>query len=142
MLGPFSDTRSLPQLHFNRFGVIPKGHNTGKWRLITYLSFPHGRSVNDGIDLDLCSLSYTTVDTVRSRHSIGPTSQDGYRVSLSTHLGTPPGQTAGNEVGGSDLCRPHATLQSSLSSEDFQRGRRRTELASTQLWHPTYPSLS
>ena len=64
MLGPFSDTRSLPPLHFNRFGVIPKVHNTGKWRLITDLSFPHGQSVNDGIDPDLCSLSYTTVDTV------------------------------------------------------------------------------
>ena len=23
-----------PPLHINRFGVIPKGHNTGKWRLI------------------------------------------------------------------------------------------------------------
>ena len=64
MLGPFSDTQSLPPLHVNRFGVIPKGHNTGKWRLITDLSFPHGASVNDGIDPSLCSLAYTTVDEV------------------------------------------------------------------------------
>ena len=42
MLGPFSDTESLPPLHVNRFGVIPKGHNSGKWRLITDLSFPPG----------------------------------------------------------------------------------------------------
>jgi hypothetical protein len=48
----------------NRFGVIPEGHNTGKWRLITDLSFPPGRSVNDGVDPDLCSLTYTTVDHV------------------------------------------------------------------------------
>ena len=58
MLGPFpQEAQSLPQLHTNRFGVIPKGHNTGKWRLITDLSFPPGLSVNDGIDKDLVSLS-------------------------------------------------------------------------------------
>ena len=28
------------------------------------LSFPHGQSVNDSIDLSLCSLSYTTVDDI------------------------------------------------------------------------------
>lgn len=53
MLGPFSSTEGLPQLHINRFGVIPKGHNTGKWRMITDLSFPSGRSVNDGIGASL-----------------------------------------------------------------------------------------
>ena len=61
MLGPFpSETNFLP-LHVNRFGVIPKGHNTGKWRLITDLSF---QSVIDGIDPDLCTLSYLTVDKI------------------------------------------------------------------------------
>ena len=64
MLGPFDLTRDLPSLHVNRFGVIPKGHNTGKWRLITDLSFPEGQSVNDGIDSSFCSLSYTTVDDI------------------------------------------------------------------------------
>ena len=54
----------LPPLQINRFGVIPKGHNTGKWRLITDLSFPTGFSVNDGIDPILCTLSYTTVDDI------------------------------------------------------------------------------
>eukprot|EP00731_Ephydatia_muelleri_P001232 Em0001g1232a len=44
------------------FGVIPKGHNSGKWRLITGLSYPPGNSVNDGIDPNLCSLQYTTVE--------------------------------------------------------------------------------
>ena len=54
-----------PNIHINWFGsVIPKGHTPGKWRLITVLSFPPGRSVNDGIDLALCSLSYVPVDTV------------------------------------------------------------------------------
>ena len=64
MLGPFHSLHGLPPLHINRFGVIPKGHNTGKWRLITALSFPHGKSINDGIDRSLGSLSYTTVDDI------------------------------------------------------------------------------
>ena len=63
MLGPFSPSFSTPELQINRFGVIPKGQ-TGKWRLITDLSFPSDQSVNDGICRDLCSLSYTTVDHV------------------------------------------------------------------------------
>ena len=46
----------------SRFGVIPKGHTPGKWRLIVDLSSPTGHSVNDGIDSDLCSLEYTSVD--------------------------------------------------------------------------------
>lgn len=64
MLGPFPPDFSVPELQVNRFGVIPKGHNTGKWRLITDLSFPPDHSVNDCIDRDLCSLSYITVDMV------------------------------------------------------------------------------
>ena len=66
MLGPFSahSLTDLPPLHVNRLGVIPKGHNTGKWRLITDLSYPPGLSVNDGIDYDLCSLKYISVDRV------------------------------------------------------------------------------
>ena len=64
MLGPFTPDFSAPDLQVNRIGVIPKGHNAGKWRLITDLSFPPGLSVNDGVDPLLCSLSYTTVDHV------------------------------------------------------------------------------
>lgn len=66
MLGPFPKTafRSLSMLQVNPFGVIPKGHNTGRWRLITNLSHPPGRSVNDGIDPVHCSLSYTSVERV------------------------------------------------------------------------------
>ena len=67
MLGPFPETSQLPPLHISRFGVIPKGHNTGRFRLITDLSFPPGSSVNDGIDHDFCSLAYTTVDTVAAQ---------------------------------------------------------------------------
>ncbi len=53
-----------PRQHINRVGVIPKSRNTGKWRLITDLSFPAGRSINDSIDLLLCSLSYISVEQV------------------------------------------------------------------------------
>ena len=49
-------------VHVNRFGLVPKGHQPEKWRLIVDLSFPAGRSVNDGIDPALCSLHYTSVD--------------------------------------------------------------------------------
>ena len=48
----------------NRMGVIPKGHTPGKWRLITDLSFPPLASVNDGIDRELSSLHYTSVEKV------------------------------------------------------------------------------
>jgi len=64
MLGPFADADQLPSLHINRFGMIPKGHNSGMWRLITDLSHPQGASVNDAIDPELCSLSYVSVDEV------------------------------------------------------------------------------
>ena len=42
--------------------VIPKPHQPGKWRLIVDLSSPRGKSVNDGIDPLLCSLSYARLD--------------------------------------------------------------------------------
>ena len=52
---------SVDGLHTSPFEVIPKGHQTGKWRLIVDLSSPHGESVNDGIDKELCMLSYISV---------------------------------------------------------------------------------
>ena len=49
--GPFSSPL-LPHLHISRFGVIPKKHQPGKWRLILNLFSPDGHSVNDGIRKD------------------------------------------------------------------------------------------
>ena len=46
----------------NRFGVVPKSNQPGKWRLIVDLSHPPDCSVNDGIVSRWCSLRYTTVD--------------------------------------------------------------------------------
>ena len=52
-----------PKIQINRVGVIPKGQS-GKWQLITDLSYPRGHSVNAAINPDLCSLTYTTVEKV------------------------------------------------------------------------------
>ena len=58
ILGPFS----LLIGYINWLGVVPKGHTSRKWHLITDLSFPEGASVNDGIDSRFCSIQYTSVD--------------------------------------------------------------------------------
>ena len=61
-----------PGLRISCFGVIPKPHQPGRWRLITVLSSPKGGSVNDGVDPMLCSVSYASVDeAVRCIRSLG-----------------------------------------------------------------------
>ena len=55
---------SIPNIQISPFGVIPKGHTPGKWRLIVDLSSPDGNSVNDGISPELCSLSYISIDDI------------------------------------------------------------------------------
>ena len=50
------------QVQISPLGMIPKKNKLGKWRLIVDLSSPKGHSVNDGINLEYCSLEYTTVD--------------------------------------------------------------------------------
>ena len=71
ILGPFHQ-REIPGLHVNRFGVIPKGRVSRKWRLITDLSFPEGANVNEGICPALCTLTYTSVDRIaRAAQSLG-----------------------------------------------------------------------
>ena len=64
VIGPLSadDVGTTPPLQISCFGVIPKSHQEGKWRLIVDLSDPKGASVNDGIRPSLCSLNYTSVD--------------------------------------------------------------------------------
>ena len=58
ILAPFHVNDIEPPVQISRFGVIPKGHTTGKWRLRPDLSFPEGSSVNDGIPSDLYSIQY------------------------------------------------------------------------------------
>ncbi len=62
-LGPFP-LADFPEVHTSRIGVIPKKHQPGKYRLIVDLSSPAGRSVNDGIAKEVCSLSYTKIDDI------------------------------------------------------------------------------
>ena len=59
--GPL-DVERLRTVQVNRFGVTPKNHQPGKWRMIVDLSYPRGESVNDGISSDLCSLHHTLVN--------------------------------------------------------------------------------
>ena len=60
VLNPFSSPPILLQI--SSFGVIPKRHQTNKWRLIMDLSSPH--SVNDGIDGTHCSFNYISLEWV------------------------------------------------------------------------------
>ena len=59
--GPFPPA-AIPDGHVSRSGVIPKNHQSNKWRLIVDLSYPAGHSVNDGISPPLYSLHSVTID--------------------------------------------------------------------------------
>ena len=64
IIGPVSPEMLPIGTQISPFGVIPKSSQPGKWRLIVDLSSPDGRSVNSGIDTELCSLSYLHLDQV------------------------------------------------------------------------------
>ena len=59
MAGPFPRPPFFP-FHFSGLGVFPK--QDGSWQVITHLSAPGGLSINDYIDAESVTLSYTTVD--------------------------------------------------------------------------------
>ena len=72
--GPFTPEACVG--YVSRFGVIPKSHQPHKWRLIFDLSSPKGHSVNDGVQKELCSMSYVSVDdAVRKILDSGPGSK-------------------------------------------------------------------
>lgn len=54
----------LPWFQPNAFGVIPRAHKPGKWRLIVDLSSPEFHSVSDFILKELVSISYISTDTI------------------------------------------------------------------------------
>ena len=62
VLGPVGPGPAA-SIQVNWFGLVPKGHQPHKWWMMVNLFFPDGRSVDDGIDTELCSLHYTSVDT-------------------------------------------------------------------------------
>ena len=61
--GPLSSP-PLPHFHINRFGVIPKKHQPGKWCPILDLSSPDGYSVNDSIRKDPVTVQHMKVDNI------------------------------------------------------------------------------
>ena len=67
IVGPVSPEMVPASTQLSPFGVFPKSNQPGKWRLIVDLSSPGGRSVNDGIEAEICSLSYLHLDEVMDR---------------------------------------------------------------------------
>ncbi|XP_075060986.1 uncharacterized protein LOC142149556 [Mixophyes fleayi] len=61
MIGPFR-LPPIPNLILSPVGVVPK-KAAGKFRLIQYLSYPAGQSVNDAIDATLSSVSYQSFES-------------------------------------------------------------------------------
>ena len=54
---------SSRQVHTSPLGLVPKSASQpGEFHLILDLSSPQGRSVNDGIDPELCSIQYAGID--------------------------------------------------------------------------------
>ena len=95
-----------------------KGHGTGKWRLITDLSYSSSSSVNDGIDLSHCLLRYTSVEEVAEAAA---------HLGRGTLLAKVDIEAAYRlmSVHPDDCWLPHAPLRASLVGKDFQRRRRR-----------------
>lgn len=51
-------------VHCSSFGEIPKRNKKNKWCLILDLLSPEGCSINDGIQKQLASLFYVSIDDV------------------------------------------------------------------------------
>ena len=76
VIGPLQPNLYTADVHTNRFDVIPKRHQQGKWCLILSFRIPPDHSVNTGIDRYLSSLQYATVnDVARIVSDLGPDSQ-------------------------------------------------------------------
>ena len=52
---------TVSHIQISPLGLVPKSHSD-RWRMIVALLSPCGRSVNDGISSELCSLRYASVD--------------------------------------------------------------------------------
>ena len=62
IVGPFK-TLPIDTLQISPVGIVPKSDGKS-WRMITHLSYPEGRGINDFIDPDLCTVRYTSFDNV------------------------------------------------------------------------------
>ena len=71
IVGPFTSP-PFPSFRVSPLGVVPKKVQ-GDFRLIRHLSFPKGRSVNDGIAAEDTSVRYATIaDAIRLIKLAGP----------------------------------------------------------------------
>ena len=102
-------------IHINRVWVVPKGQS-GKWQLITDLSYPRGQSVNDTINPDLCSLTYTTVEKVANRVMSLGRGVLTVKVDIESAYRLIPVHSLGADLRGSDICGSDATVPFSLRS--------------------------
>ena len=66
IIGPIPDAPGGKLAHVSRFGLIPKPHQPGKWRLIVDLSHPTEHSVNDAVYPKWCSLEYASLHQAAS----------------------------------------------------------------------------
>ena len=60
MVGPLPSSTARA-VHCSPVSLVPKSRGTGHWRMIVDLSSPLARSVNAGIQPDLCTLRYSSV---------------------------------------------------------------------------------
>ena len=65
LMGPLCQS-DLTRIHTSLIGLVPKSE-PNQWRIIVDLSFPFGRSVNDGISSTLASVSYSSMDDAVQR---------------------------------------------------------------------------
>ncbi len=66
VIGPI-ESECLPLVQLNRLGLVPKNHQPDRWRVIVDLSFHKGASVNNGLEREVCSVNYTSVDAACKR---------------------------------------------------------------------------
>ena len=86
LVGPVPEDL-LPLVHVSPIGLVPKSHSIS-FRMIVDLSSPRNYSVNDGIQGEMCSLQYASVDqAVSIILQLGPGTQlanldlrDAYRM--------------------------------------------------------------
>ena len=138
MINPLP-TSWRPLLHVNRFGLIPKGHNNGKFRLITDLSFPHGASVNDGISSDLVLLSYITVDDVAEIVQELGRGALLAKMDIEAVYWLIPVHPQDRILQGMDwygLCRPLPSVWLTVSTKSIQRGGGCIVLVPSAGWYP------
>ena len=70
IIGPFKEPPFKDQV-VSPIGLHPK-KTPGKFRLITHLSFPSGKSVNDGIPMEFSSVKYASVpDAIKILKKLG-----------------------------------------------------------------------